>query len=412
MAIGVLSTPAPAAPAHPDYPALFEATWNAVNDHFYDPSFRGHDWREIGAQYRAKIGAVQTDKQFEALATRMLGELGVSHLYVVAPSASAANGLGVGVKFRKLDGKYVVAEVKPLSDASAKGVRAGDVLLSPANPDALRGDAGAAQHMRFESCSGHVREVTAKNIGSFWPPQLPGFEWQPYAVAPHDTVGYIKIDRFSDDAGRLADEAMADLKDTDGLIIDVRGNSGGNLSEMRLSSYFHADKRVEVALLARGYLKQLGHPVTKDDMDKLAHVSGDYTDDSIRGAVIANKGGVVFVSEDLGDKRYRNPVVVLIGPNTGSAAEGFAWDMHLAAHATFVGQPTAGYLLSAEDFKLPDGWTVTIPTQGIWDANTGMDFRDKPVPPDVRVEWTRSDLCSGRDPDIEKALAILSSRSR
>lgn len=406
VATGVLSTPH-AASAQTDYPALFDATWNAVNEHFYDPSFRGHDWQVIGAQYRAKLGAVNTDTQFEALVTKMLGELDVSHLYIVPPAASAASGLGVGVKFRKLRGKYVVAEVKPLSDAAAKGVQPGDILFSPANPDALRGDVGTPQHMRLETCGGRVRDVTAKHIGSFWPPRLPGFEWQPYDMGPHDTVGYIKIDRFSDDAARLADEAMADLKHTDGLIIDVRDNSGGNLSEMRLSSYFHSDKPVEVALLARDYLKGLGHPVTKADMDRLAHVSGDYTDDSIRGAVIANKGGVVFVSEDLGDRRYTKPVVVLIGPDTGSAAEGFAWEMHLAAKATLVGQPTAGYLLSAEEFKLPNEWGITIPTQGVWDASTGMDFRDKPVPPDIRVEWTRSDLCSGRDPDIEKALRVI-----
>jgi Tricorn protease C1 domain len=47
----MLSTPR-AASAQTDYPALFDATWNAVNEHFYDPSFRGHDWRVIGAQYR------------------------------------------------------------------------------------------------------------------------------------------------------------------------------------------------------------------------------------------------------------------------------------------------------------------------------------------------------------------------
>jgi hypothetical protein len=70
----MLSTPR-AASAQTDYPALFDATWNAVNEHFYDPSFRGHDWRVIGAQYRAKLGAVKTDTQFEALVTKMLGEL-------------------------------------------------------------------------------------------------------------------------------------------------------------------------------------------------------------------------------------------------------------------------------------------------------------------------------------------------
>ncbi|MGN6516435.1 MAG: S41 family peptidase [Rhizomicrobium sp.] len=408
-AIWALTIPATAAPVQTDYPALFDAVWNAVDEHFYDPHFHGHDWNAIGAQYRARLGAVKTDREFELLATQMLDELGVSHLYVVPPTAST--GIGIGVRFRKLDGHYVVAEVKPLSDAAAKGVKVGDLLVSPKTPDELRGELGTAQQARFQTCEGRLRDVSVKHVGAFWPSLLPAFEWQPYAFTPHFNAGYIRIDRFSDDASRLADEAMADLKDSDGLIIDVRNNSGGNLSEMRLASYFHSSKPVAVALLARDYLKQLGHPVTKADMDAVAHVSGDYTDDAIRGAVIANKGAAVFVSEDMGDKRYTKPVVVLMGNDTGSAAEGFAWEMHLASKATLVGQPTQGYLLSAEEFKLPDGWTIAIPTQGVWDADTGMDFRDKPVPPDVTVEWTRADLCSGRDPDLEKALALLAQKS-
>jgi carboxyl-terminal processing protease len=110
--------------------------------------------------------------------------------------------------------------------------------------------------------------------------------------------------------------------------------------------------------------------------------------------------------EDLGERRYRGPVVVLIGAGTGSAAEGFALAMQRMTRARLIGEPTAGYILSGEEVEIAPGWSLTVPTAGIWSAD-GEDTGDKPVAPHERIPERRADLCAGRDRAAERAVAIL-----
>ncbi|HEY1629886.1 MAG TPA: S41 family peptidase [Rhizomicrobium sp.] len=388
----------------PSYATVFDATWNTVNDNFYDPNFHGVDWKAVGDRTRAKLPGMTNDKQFEALVTAMLHEIGTSHIYIRPPSASKASGAGIGVHLREIDGQNVIADIAPLSDAHAQGLHAGDKLVS--SRDALTGPLGERVTATFEDCTGHAHSVTLRHVGGFWPPPHPAFEWSMTKLGPHRNIGYIRIDRFDDGAAELADRAMAELKDTDALIIDVRANSGGNLSALRLASYFMGAAQPAAALFARPYLQALGHGVTAADVTGAARVNGAYTDESIFAAVSAHRGAATFWSDDVGDRRYGKPVVVLIGGDTGSAAEGFAWAMRKAPMAKFVGRRTAGALLSAADFDLPGGWKLTVPVQGVWGAN-GTDYRDKAVDPDYAVRWSRADMCAGRDPDIAKALSLL-----
>ena len=135
-----------------------------------------------------------------------------------------------------------------------------------------------------------------------------------------------------------------------------------------------------------------------------------FRSDAIMAAVSAHQGDAVFMTEDMGDKRYTKPVVVLMGEDTGSAGEGFAWVMRDFTKATLVGRKTAGVLLSGETFDLPDGWKVTVPVQGLWGPD-GIDYRDRAVSPNVTIKWTSDDLCLGRDPDIGEAVRLLTSTS-
>jgi carboxyl-terminal processing protease len=97
---------------------------------------------------------------------------------------------------------------------------------------------------------------------------------------------------------------------------------------------------------------------------------------------------------------------VLIGPGTGSAAEGFAWGMKTWSRARLIGVATAGAILSGENFDIAPGWGLTVPTAGHWSAR-GEDLNDKPVTPHELVPESRADLCAGRDRGIERAMAIL-----
>ncbi|HEY3776667.1 MAG TPA: S41 family peptidase [Rhizomicrobium sp.] len=310
------------------------------------------------------------------------------------------------MRFRAIGDQQLVSALDPLSDARAKGLRPGDRLLSPRAT--LCGEPGTAAELKVQNCAGKFRTLEVRREGAFWPPQHPGFEWRSVVPSPHRKIGYIKIDRFDDGAAELADRAMDELKDASALIIDVRSNNAGNFSAARLASYFMSGPlRIGVALFSRDYLEKLGHSVSAADVAAAPRVTGAYTDKAIFAALAAHHGGADLMMEDMGDRRYTRPVVVLIGEGTGSAAEGFAWMMHYFTKATLLGRKTAGALLSAETFDLPNGWKVTVPVQGLWGAD-GTDFRDRAVTPDVTVNWTRDELCSGRDPDIAEALKLLS----
>jgi carboxyl-terminal processing protease len=111
----------------------------------------------------------------------------------------------------------------------------------------------------------------------------------------------------------------------------------------------------------------------------------------------------------MGLRRYAKPVVLLIGPETASAAEGFAWVMKLRSKATLVGRPTQAALLSADRLEFAPGWKVRVPTAGVW-APDGQDYGDRAIEPDVAVPVDAAALCEGRDPALERALAIVSGR--
>ncbi|MGH8189593.1 MAG: S41 family peptidase [Steroidobacteraceae bacterium] len=186
------------------------------------------------------------------------------------------------------------------------------------------------------------------------------------------------------------------------IIIDVRDNSGGNVSALRLASYFGAGAEPSVTLLSRPYLQTLGRPLSKKDLLEAPRISGVYTTAGVFAAMEQHGGRAAFWSEAV-ERPFRAPVFVLIGPETGSAAEGFAWQMRLYTRARLIGQRTAGALLSSESFDLGDGWSVTIPVHGLWGPD-GEDYGDRAVEPHEQVAPTRADLCAGRDPVLEVAL--------
>ncbi|MET0273428.1 MAG: S41 family peptidase [Phenylobacterium sp.] len=404
-AVLALAISMPARAAEPTiYGALFDEVWKTVDENFYDPTFGGRDWRAIGDRYRARLPTVMDDAAFATLANAMLGELQVSHLYLSPPAGNAVKGgVGIGAVVEERDAEQVVVEVVPLSDAQRQGLRVGDRVLNPAE---LSGPLGASSDLQIRGCDGRRRTLRVRHERALWPPQHPAFEWRQVTIRPGVSLGYIRIDRFDDGAAALADQAMAELKDTQGLVIDVRRNTGGNLSGLRLTSYFSGASRPAVALLGKPYLQALGRRVTAADIAALPATRGAYTDEAIFAALQAGKGAAVYYSDDLGAARYAGKVVVVIGEETSSAGEGFAAITRDLAGATLVGRPTAGYLLSSDRFTLSGGWRLTAPVDGVWAAD-GRDYGDKAVAPDALVARTAADVCRADDPDLAKAVDIL-----
>ncbi|HEY8616962.1 S41 family peptidase [Phenylobacterium sp.] len=385
------------------YDALFEAVWSTVNENFYDPSMRGVDWAETGRRYRARLAGVQDDAAFQQLIKQMLAELRVSHLYLSAPAKSPGRRIGLGARFEPVEGRQTVVEVAPLSDARRQGLRVGDQLVG--EPAALAGPPGTRADVQVIGCDGKRRRLSVRREAAFWPPAHPGWTWSQLSPEPGVSLGYIRIDRFDDGAAELADQAMAELGKTRGLIIDLRNSSGGNISALRLASYF-GKPGPAVALYTRQSLKGIGRAPTLRDIEAGPKVVGAYTTAAVFKAVSDNGGAAVFHTEAVPGVTYSGKVVVLIGPETGSAAEGFGWAMRWTGRATFMGRRTAAALLSGESFPLEGGWTLTVPVHGLWGPK-GEDLGDKAVEPDVAAAPSRAALCEGRDAELEAAQDLL-----
>lgn len=390
-------------PPAPQREAVFEAAWRTVDETFYDPGFRGVDWAAVGARYRTRLAGVSDDAGLAQLINAMLRELKSSHLSL-ARTTPGASGVGVGARIERVEGVDTVLELAPLSDASARGLRVGDRLTS--GEEALKGPPGSVAEVDVERCDGTSERLSIRRERWPFPLRHPGFEWSRLRVAPDKMLGYIRIDRFDDGAADLADQAMAELGSTQGIVIDVRANTGGNVSALRLVEYFAEQEGPAVALLSRPFLERLGRPITPADIAKAPQVSGRYTGEEVFEALQKHDGVAVFRLQDLGERRYRGPVVVLMGPVTSSAAEGFAMAMRRMTRATLLGEPSAGYILSGETTEIAPGWSLTVPTAGVWNGD-GEDVGDVPVTPHETVAQTRADLCAGRDPAAQRAVAIL-----
>jgi carboxyl-terminal processing protease len=385
----------------PTYPELFEAVWQTINDNFYDPNFGGVDWKAMRRKYQPEVAKVTDDNSFTALAYRMMRELHVSHLELVPRQLVQS---GIAVRSKRIEGKSIITTVAIASDAQRRGLRVGDLLMS--SPAELVGQIGTPATVRVQGCDGRERSLQVRRENPWWPPEHPSLRWRSVEQASGHRIGYIKIPRFDDDAAPLIDAAMAALKGTYGLIIDLRDESGGNLSSLRLVSYLIPGPRMTVALLSRPFLERLGGAPEQVDLSKVPRVSGAYTTAAIIEAMKKNNGGAAFYTEDVGDRLYRGRVVVLINAGTGSASEGFAAMVKGQKSVTLVGHTTLGALLGGERFDLPGGWVLTVPTHASWGPD-GKRYIDQAVTPDVEVTWTKQDLCEGRDPDMAKALDLL-----
>lgn len=388
-------------PSGDDYPSLFDAIWQTVNDKFFDPGFVGVEWNVVRSRYRPKVKDIKDDRSFHDLMRQMLGELPVSHLTLRIPRQQG--DVGVGIHIKLIEGKTVVVSVSPGSDAQAKGIRPGDVLLKPAEEF---GGVGSVALLNLKGCDGRQRKVRVRRE-SHIASERPSIRWRSFSVKRGERIGYIRAVRFDDDAAPDIDKAMRELGNSRAIIIDARDNGGGNMSFIRLTSYFSSGEHLVVALLMRPYLDSIGKRPQHIDPLKLPRIDRAYTNELIFTALRNNAGAAAFYSEDLGEKKYKGKVVVLINEETESAAEGFAWHAKLKTDATLIGKRTPGILLGAEYFDLPGGWNLGVPTQAGWGPD-GKPVIDDPVSPHIETRWTINDVCTGRDPDMAKAIEVIS----
>ena len=182
-------------------------------------------------------------------------------------------------------------------------------------------------------------------------------------------IGYIRLSTFMNKSATTEfSNAIKQLNDKSGYIIDLRSNPGGLLT----NAIFISD------MLLNG-----GTIVSTVDRD------GYKEDTKASKKVLTTK-----------------PVVVLINGGSASASEILSGALKDNGRATLVGEKTFGKGLVQEINKLSGGSGLNITTQRYLTPN-GTDIHKKGITPDIEVKITENDIINGRDPQLIKAQEVL-----
>lgn len=297
----------------------FDYLWDEIDKKYSYFEMKNIDWNQIKDKYRSKLTSKSTEEElFEVLAD-MLNELRDDHTNLVSPFNVS---------------RYNI------------------MLKTPEN-------------FRWRT----VEEFYLKDIwytGSF-----------AHDFLDNKEIGYIRYESFM---GEFTDAQM-DLilnryQNTKGIILDLRANGGGSLSNVP---------------------KILGRFI-----DKKTLVAYNITRNGKKHNEFANREN--FYLTPAKGVKYLKPVIVLIDRGSYSATTFFSLTTKALPNVTLLGDTTGGGGGLPNGGQLPNGWTYRFSVTQLLDLN-GNNYAENGVPPDIQASFDWSDVT--KDKILERAIAEL-----
>ena len=375
---------------------------DAIRNNYYDKAFRGID---LDAHF--KLADVKLDSALSlghayAIIAQSLVDFGDSHTFFIPPNRSATYEFGW--EMRVIGDRCFVVAVKPGSDAEAKGLKPGDQLLKIEAFTPTRDTLWLARYLYYTLSPRNALTIVAQSTGeqprtlSIGAKVTPGPKVVTISVDDiiegiprgRDNASFVRrsrIGRVGDIAiwklagfdldnqaiDRFADEA---LKGTASLILDLRGNPGGNAEVLeRLTSRFF-DKEL-----------------------KLGELKGRR---SMRSPVARKR-----------NSPFAGRLIVLVDAESASASEVFARVVQLENRGLVYGDRSSGSVMLSRqlvsaveslDGVIMYGLSVTEADLVMAD---GKSLERVGVTPDQVILPTSVDLRAGNDPVLAQAVTAL-----
>ena len=399
LACGMTKTPVPSSAA-PTAPAslsreerieIFDEVWKTINEQYYDPSFHGVDWQEVYKRYRPGVEAAANDVQFYRLFEIMLAELHDAHTVFAHPHSNdeqygSPTGT-VGIALGEVEGKTAITWVEPDSDAERAGVRPGMILRTVNGKSVEQLYAEIRAQFPGSSSEQSMKQImrSALLYGEFLGASrtfgVEGFDGAVFdvpithrAARPTSPVlvarslpsgfGYIRFNEWKPPADEQFKTELAMLSDAPGLIIDLRGNGGGQTDVLlNIGSLF-------------------------------------FTQESSFGGFKKRGGSLEEIFTHRLGRTYGEKVVILVDEGSASSSEVFAASMQEHARARIVGRQTCGCVLNQWSEPLKGGGVLRWSARA-YSSPKGRVLEGTGVTPDKTVAPTISDLRQGRDAALE-----------
>lgn len=353
---------------------VYDRACRLIDRHYFDAKFRGVDWEALKKRYRPEaIAATDEDGLYRVL-NRLCAELKESHLGALTPRRAHENRTehraAVGLRWQVAQGKRVVTEVVPGGPAERAGVQPGWLIVSR-NGEPLKDDDTFVTRLGEPVTFGFLDELDEPRTATLTP-ELLNFERREATELPGGAM-YLRFDRFHLDALRWLSGQLKEHPDARGVVLDLRQNSGGTTFILRMA------------------------------------VAEFFAEDVSAGTFVRRSGSESAAQGfPWRSARYRGPLVVLTSNASGSAAEIFAHTVQYHGRGKIVGRRSAGAVILSRMYNLPGGGRLQIPVQDYVGLD-GKRLEGRGVSPDIEVPAPSvADLRARRDPDLAKALEVLS----
>ncbi|MGD2114443.1 MAG: PDZ domain-containing protein [Acidobacteriota bacterium] len=374
-----------------EWEQMYHEAWRIQRDYFYDPGMHGADWPALRDKYAVFLPHLATRSDLNRVLRWLGSELTVGHLYVGGGDSRSEpeqipGGL-LGADYQIVDGRYRFARVygglnwnpdlrAPLTEPGVD-VREGELLLAV---DGRELTADENLFARFENRAGEIVEIT---VG----PSPDGDGARTVEVVPIEDEISLRNRAWVEDNLARVDEA------TGGRVAYVYVPNTAGRGHTYFKRYFYPQADRDAIIIDERY--NGGGQVA------------DYYIDILRRPLIAR--WAMRYGEDLKTPlaSIQGPKVMIIDQYAGSGGDLLPWMFRKLDLGVLVGKRTWGGLVGILGFPpLLDGGRVSAPNLAIW-TEDGWVVENEGVPPDVEVEQLPSEVMSGRDPQLEKAIELV-----
>lgn len=372
--------------------------WARLRDWYYDDGFHGADWAKIKEKYRLAARFAPTYSIYDRVFSLLQGELNSSHLGFTASNEQTkewdkrtsfqswsieTSHLGFKVDPEYQEEGWRIQEILPNTPATQleAGLEVGDIILTVDGQSVttrmdptlvLNGPAGRKVTLGIKSENGQPRQVILPTISYATAREKLREQYfdkcRKYVLnTSSNTLGYLNIQRMQwDDYYRFHQEIFAEGFGKEGMVIDVRDNTGG----------FVADRILNV-LCGNLHSMAVGRGMQP------AYLSGYW-----------------------GYPIWDKPIVVLCNQNTVSNGEIFTHAIKTLKRGKVVGVPTNGGVIATDSATILDLGTLRLPRWG-WFLLDGTDMELHGAIPDLEVWNDLNDTVAGRDAQLERAVKVL-----
>lgn len=361
---------------------FFDKTWKVISKDYYDPTLNHQNWDRWKYRYQGKI---LTNDDAKVAIDTMIASLNEPYTKFMTQkdfedltTSITSKIYGIGVNIYSNAGKIEIFNIIPSTPADFAQLKQGDIITEVDGKD--------ISGMNISDVAALVRgpenstvELTVMRKGDKFTKKIKRKEIKIKNVKStvlDNHIGYIQIISFmGETTPNEFMEALQNIKNTDSIIIDLRGNTGGLLDNaVFIANMFIQQGEIVEIIYRNGTKKVINAVSNKDYIDK--------------------------------------PVVVLVNGASASASEILSGALKDTKNAILVGKKTFGKGLVQKVVPLPNktGLNVTIAK---YLTPNGTDINKLGIKPDIEIgnDFDFFTNNSKTDVQLNKAREILSSNN-